>query len=274
MWGNGQQAQLGRRIIERRKTNALVPERLALRKIVLIGTGSYHSFAVDKDGRVYAWGLNSLHQTGVSEEDGGDEPIIWSPTEVTSLSPKALGGRRIVQISGGEHHTLFLLSDGTVYGCGRCDGFEIGLGEDHPLMQEISANRKAMKLAAEAEGKMFEEPDAFIPDPTPIRFPPPPTTSDPNPALPPYTAPKEGAAPINPIVQLSAGSRHNLVVSRSGHVYAWGLGSSCQLGLGSDVDHVQVPTRVRSKALDDGWKVDFASSGGQHCALLVTKKAA
>lgn len=53
--GNGQQAQLGRKIIERRKTNGLDPERLAIRNIVLIGSGSYHSFAVDKAGVVYAW---------------------------------------------------------------------------------------------------------------------------------------------------------------------------------------------------------------------------
>jgi alpha-tubulin suppressor-like RCC1 family protein len=53
--GNGQQAQLGRKIIERRKTNGLEPERLALRDIVCVGSGSYHSFAVDKAGVVYAW---------------------------------------------------------------------------------------------------------------------------------------------------------------------------------------------------------------------------
>jgi hypothetical protein len=33
VWGNGQQGQLGRKIIERRKVNGLKPERLALRKI-------------------------------------------------------------------------------------------------------------------------------------------------------------------------------------------------------------------------------------------------
>ena len=53
--GNGQQAQLGRKIIERRKVNGLAPERLSLRKIALVGSGSYHSFAVDYQGNVYAW---------------------------------------------------------------------------------------------------------------------------------------------------------------------------------------------------------------------------
>lgn len=60
-WGNGEQAQLGRKIIERHKTNGLTPTQLALKHIVLIGAGSYHSFAVDSIGIVWAWGLN-IHE--------------------------------------------------------------------------------------------------------------------------------------------------------------------------------------------------------------------
>jgi hypothetical protein len=48
------------------------------------------------------------------------QDIIIKPTE---LSPEALGGgRRVMSISGGEHHSLFLLSDGSVWGCGWSDG--------------------------------------------------------------------------------------------------------------------------------------------------------
>lgn len=61
----------------------------------------------------------------------------------------------------------------------------------------------------------------------------------------------------NPIAHISAGTRHNLAISRSGHVYSWGLGSECsdrtelklvmcQLGLG-DEEEAKVPTLVRSK---------------------------
>ena len=92
-FGNGQQGQLGRKIIERSKKHhtcqsdaaemtlqerwkhsrpavycwpdyqiqerGLTPERLALKNIVLVACGAYHSFAVEKNGTVYAWGFNS-----------------------------------------------------------------------------------------------------------------------------------------------------------------------------------------------------------------------
>ena len=138
------------------KEHGLTPERLALKNIVLVGTGSYHSFAVDKDGQVFAWGLNSFHQTGVDEDDGGWEEVISTPTRVATLSPSNLpGGARVVEICGGAHHTLFLLSNGDVYVCGRSDGHEIGLGDDHPEMV-ASRERKDEAKAARAEREKHE----------------------------------------------------------------------------------------------------------------------
>lgn len=51
----------------------------------------------------------------------------------------------MTQISGGEHHTLFLLSDGSVWGCGRCDGFELGLADDHPALKGVDERREAQE---------------------------------------------------------------------------------------------------------------------------------
>lgn len=89
-FGNGQQGQLGRKIIERRKYHGLVPEKLVLgRKSVVIGAGvcrlsgflsqrhshygfqTYTTFAVAKDGSTFACGLNQFRQCGVAEKDGG-----------------------------------------------------------------------------------------------------------------------------------------------------------------------------------------------------------
>jgi hypothetical protein len=192
VWGNGQQNQLGRRIIERRKLNGLSPERLALRNIVTIGAGHYHSFAVDKDGRVYAWGLNSLRQTGVSEDRGGREDIVQVPTLVDALDPSLHNGAKVISISGGEHHSLFLFDDGTVWACGRADASQLGLGAEHPAMKELkeradeerqalldAKKEKAVKAAAEAgedvnmdEIAQFEAPpavDEFVPEPVQVR---------------------------------------------------------------------------------------------------------
>jgi regulator of chromosome condensation len=275
-WGNGQQAQLGRRIIERRKVNGLVPHRLALRKIRIVGSGSYHSFAVDHKGEVYAWGLNSMRQCGT----GLDEDVITQPTPVPMLSPSKLGsGRRVVAIAGGEHHTIFLISDGTVYACGRCDGSELGLGLDHPTMKELKERKEAGKKAAEEEhvkngGKIEEMAayfvDEFVPEPVQVFFPRPPNTTDSTNSSDPDGPPVYSDTSTR-IASISSGTRHNLAVSTTGYAYAWGYGNQCQLGLGPNIEEQGVPKRIRWKG-GDAWKVMKAAAGGQHCLLACVPK--
>lgn len=298
--GNGEQNQLGRKIVQRHKTHGLTPERLALKNIVLVGSGSYHSFAVDKAGTVYAWGLNSFRQTGVSEDKGGANDTISTPTVVDALSPSKHDGARVVQIAGGVHHTVFLLSNGTVLTCGRCDGHETGLGASHPAMV-ASEERKKAALALRAERQRQEHerlteaasslpegteqmsgeeaalkaqeaaaqgvplPNPYIPEPTKLMFPPAPAfENDPTP----------WAAPANEdkIVHIAAGTRHNFAVAASGALYTWGLGNTSQLGLGDD-EEAEVPTRVRSKQMND-YKVVHAATGGQHSVLAAYKYTA
>lgn len=124
-WGNGQQFQMGRRVVERSRSNGLIPRPLALTKIRLIGAGSYHSFAVNTSGETFAWGLNQFGQCGVDEgvEDGA---TITTPTIVEGLR-----GYDIVWIGGGEHHSLALTRDGKVLSWGRLDINQLGI----PLSQ-------------------------------------------------------------------------------------------------------------------------------------------
>ena len=128
-WGAGEHGQLGRKIIDRRKIHGTVPEKIALgarsNRAVAIGAGNYCSFAVDESGDVWGWGLNSMGQTGL---DVSDE--IQSPKKIDSLSKKALAGDVVIQIAGGEHHTLFLTAAGKIYACGRCDSGQLGIKED------------------------------------------------------------------------------------------------------------------------------------------------
>ena len=38
---------------------------------------------------------------------------------------------KVVKIVGGEHHTLILNNEGEVYGCGKNDDGQLGLGDDY-----------------------------------------------------------------------------------------------------------------------------------------------
>lgn len=132
-WGSSEQGQIGRKVLSRHRKNGMEPERLDIREAVVIGTGAYHSFAVDKSGMVWAWGLNNYGQLGFKSAASISDAVHYTMEDVPALHPDATGSR-VVQIEGGEHHTLFRLEDGRVYAVGRNDGGQLGVTLDHPCM--------------------------------------------------------------------------------------------------------------------------------------------
>ena len=124
-WGSGQQNQLGRRVLERFIHQALVPTKVGVpAAMVLVGCGSYHSFAVHKNGDVYAWGLNSFGETGIPQELGeGGESDVHGATIVEAL--RKFG--KVTCIEGGAHHTIAVTEKGELLGWGRLDGYQLGL---------------------------------------------------------------------------------------------------------------------------------------------------
>ncbi|KAG6821527.1 hypothetical protein H0H93_000036 [Arthromyces matolae] len=192
-WGAGEQSQLGRKVLERRKIHGTVPEKITLgtraRKAVKIGAGLMHSFAIDENGDVWGWGLNTMGQTGTGYESKDDESVQL-PTKVKRLSKEELGDDTIIQIDGGEHHTLFLTKSGKVYACGRCNVGQLGLADDDPAFEGL------------------EKPE-FIPEPTLITFP----------------------DMEDPIVQVSCGPHNNSAVTKGGALYSWGQGVQGELGV-------------------------------------------
>ncbi|POW06412.1 hypothetical protein PSHT_10392 [Puccinia striiformis] len=140
----GNNNKLGRKIIERRKKNGLAPERLSLKKIVLIGTGGSHSFAVHENGTVYGWGLNTRGQLGISiDQSGWDEEIVSVPTIIHAMHPDRHDGSRVVAIEGGDFHTLFLLDNGQVWSVGNYENGEIGIKKSSPEIVAAEDLRKA-----------------------------------------------------------------------------------------------------------------------------------
>jgi len=123
-WGNGEQCQLGRRLVQRRRTAALVPTRVALpkKKIIFIHTGSDHAFAIDSDRNTWAWGSNNFGQTGIASGAGPGRSIIITPQKVT-----ALVGKNMKVIQGGIHHSIGVTEGGECFVWGRMDGAQMGL---------------------------------------------------------------------------------------------------------------------------------------------------
>ncbi|KAF7547582.1 hypothetical protein G7Z17_g7629 [Cylindrodendrum hubeiense] len=122
-WGSGHQAELGRRVVSRRRFEALNPRLVTLpqNQIAKIFAGCHHSFAIDGKGRVFSWGLNNFGQTGHSS---------YSVHITTPAIVEKLEGIRIHHIACGLHHTVALTDSGEVLAWGRCDDAQIGVHID------------------------------------------------------------------------------------------------------------------------------------------------
>lgn len=231
-WGAGEQAQLGRKVLERRKIHGTHPEKVTLatrgRKAVVVGAGQNHSFAVDDKGDVWAWGLNSMGQTGTGWSSQEDD-IVQLPTKVEKLSKSELDGDVVVQIVGGTHHSIFLTRAGKVYACGRSNAGQLGLADDDEAFHD-------------------RESPEFIGEPALVTFP----------------------DPDDAIIQVSAGTHNNAAITRGGALYAWGQGVQSELGLG-DEEEVKTPHVVVRKE-GGAWFASAVACGGQHTVGLFRKK--
>jgi regulator of chromosome condensation len=125
-WGSGQQCQLARKLIERNNEASLIPQGIGSlgRGVhpVKVACGSYHSFAINEHGQVYAWGLNNYGELGLDLDSGEDGGTVLRPTLVESLSQY-----KIASIAGGEHHSIACTEDGKLLTWGRIDGYQVGM---------------------------------------------------------------------------------------------------------------------------------------------------
>ncbi|KAK2059009.1 RCC1/BLIP-II [Colletotrichum caudatum] len=126
-WGSGEQNELGRRVLERRRFETLIPQRVGLprNKAANIFAGSHHSFVIDADGKVWAFGLNNFGQCGIPTREITGFTTIISPTIV-----KSLGHYEIRHIACGLHHSIACTKSGQVLVWGRCDDGQMGINLD------------------------------------------------------------------------------------------------------------------------------------------------
>ena len=127
-WGCGEQGQLGCKVLASRPKAKLLPTQpLPMRRgrasalpVVSCGAGAYHSLVITADGGVWAFGLNNHGQLGVGGTGGATAP---APV-------RALDAMGVEACDGGEHHSLVRTAAGEVWGFGRADSNQLGLGDD------------------------------------------------------------------------------------------------------------------------------------------------
>jgi regulator of chromosome condensation len=118
-----------------KNSSGLKIESLNVKNVIDIGSGSYHSFLIkqetkrrktgdndeSKEENVYAWGLNNFGQLGI-----GNLQTTCVPTKIHTFE-----GKKIVSITGGEHHSIAVTSDGEVFGWGKNEEGQTGKGDTY-----------------------------------------------------------------------------------------------------------------------------------------------
>ncbi|CCH57982.1 hypothetical protein TBLA_0A01815 [Henningerozyma blattae CBS 6284] len=225
-WGNGQQNQLGRKILERFRLKTLDPRSFGLRHVKYIASGENHCFALKKDGTLVSWGLNQFGQCGISEEiqDGG---IVSIPKKVLLPVNSSNGFGKIKMICAGEHHSLLLNEDGDIYSFGRLDMCEVGISK---------------KDLPDYVYKDVHEKPRSIPIPTLLKG--------------------NNNEPLPNFKYIDVGSHHSIAISTNGIMYSWGFGDTYAVGLGPTDGDTEIPTRIKNTATADEQMI-FVGCGGQ-----------
>mmetsp|Transcript_34851 Transcript_34851/g.39501 ORF Transcript_34851/g.39501 Transcript_34851/m.39501 type:complete len:534 (+) Transcript_34851:58-1659(+) len=119
--GDSESGKIGRKPTPRRRVDqSLQLEELKPNKVENIFAGGHHSFYIKED-KVFAWGRNNYGQLGLGYRD----EAVYLPTEIEVL--RDVG---VIDIAGGESHSLAVTKDFKVYSWGKNDEGQLGTNEE------------------------------------------------------------------------------------------------------------------------------------------------
>lgn len=154
-WGDPESLKIGRATKTRQKEeDALKIEKIAAKNAIDIFCGNHHSFYINNKKQVFAWGLNNWGQLGI-----GSRLNTAIPVRVRELDPYEED--YVVQIEGGEHHSIALTKDGVVYTWGLNDEGQLGLGDTKgAYLKEKRLKEEQERLKKEEEDRLNAEKEA------------------------------------------------------------------------------------------------------------------
>ena len=254
-WGANDSGQLG----DGTNTSRFMPAAVSgLDDVVAIAAGGNHSLALSSDGTVWAWGENSEGQLG----NGTTTPSAL-PVEVSEIGD-------VLAIVAGASHSLALTGDGTVWAWGNNSFGQLGDGGDESSslpIQVIIAGEVDAIAAGDAHSL------AVTTDSTIWAW-----GDNSSGQLGTGEGTGSSSTPVQVIVEcyecspepfvdaraVAAGRSHSLALKSDGTVWAWGEGSSGEIG---DGDFQSRPSPVPVSLPGE---MILVSAGGHHNLALGT----
>ncbi|XP_060729053.1 probable E3 ubiquitin-protein ligase HERC4 [Tachysurus vachellii] len=127
----------GGRVLSLEKAYVCRPiKELSNETVIQVACGNHHFMALTNDGKLFTWGQNSSGQLGL----GRDESSSPSPQFLKSLC-----GIPLAQISAGGDHSFALSLSGAVFGWGRNNAGQLGLGHTDDVYSPTCVNNLSQK---------------------------------------------------------------------------------------------------------------------------------
>ncbi|MEV5573140.1 Ig-like domain repeat protein [Spirillospora sp. NPDC052269] len=255
-WGRNSQGALG----DGRVVDSNVPVRTMLPEGAIathVYSGHLHSLALTSDGRVLAWGHNASGQLG-----DGTTTDRRVPVQV-----RLPAGATVTRVGAGRFHNLALTSDGHVLAWGQNSYGKLGDGttaERHvPVQVRLPAGATVTQLAAGWDHSMVLTSRGRVLSWGRNQYGQlgDGTTTDRR--TPGEVRLAKGAT----AVQISA-TNGGVAVGEHGHVQAWGLNTSGQLGDGSTTNR-----RTPVFMVLQGRKVTAIDVGSDHTLVLTEPRS-
>ncbi|TWP07909.1 hypothetical protein EUA76_02430 [TM7 phylum sp. oral taxon 350] len=248
---------------------------LAIR-IVKVSSGSYHSFGLTSDGRIYAWGRNTSGELGIGTTLARSNVPIAVKTIGTPMDRKV-----IKQVEGGGRyegsHSIALASDGTVYTWGFNQYGQLGNNTTTNSRSPIAvqtvgtplAGKTIVQVAAGADHSLALDNDGALYAWGSNAYGQLGNGTTTNSSVP--VAVKIAGTPLagKTIVQIAAGANHNMVLTSDGAVYTWGWNQYGQLGNGTTTNS-RIPVAVVTTGTPLAGKTISQIAAGNAHALAMT----
>jgi alpha-tubulin suppressor-like RCC1 family protein len=228
--------------------------------------GEHHSLLLTDDGTVFSFGFNGNGRTGLGT-------TLGNTLVATAIDTTNLGARKITQMAASNNQSLLLADDGSVFAMGSNGFSEAGLGPGVPsaaIATPIDASnlggRKITQVAAGSLHGLLLADDGTVFSFGKNDFGITGQGTD--------IGQTEVATPIDTsllggkkITHITSGWLHNLLLAEDGTVFAFGLNSGGNTGLGTGDGDTQVATPIVTTNLT-GLVVTKLSGGGNFSLLL------
>ncbi|MCL2862085.1 MAG: leucine-rich repeat protein [Firmicutes bacterium] len=234
----------------------------------IVSTGGNHSFSIDEQGNLWAWGNNYFGQLGDGYFGQLQDGTIVGRSSPIQINSGRLGNAKVISISSSASHSLAIDEFGNIWAWGNNNWGQLGNGTTmrSPIPLQISAGMRFTNVLAgdgnsfalDAQGNLWAwglNNFGQLGNGT--------TES----SLFPTIVNTAGRINNARVVSVSTGTNHSLAIDEFGNLWAWGSNANGRLGDGTAMGRTS-PVRINTAGRINNARIVSISAGNGHSLAI------